>query len=365
MSEGRKSGRYSGWVSRLIRLGVTMGIVIFVVVVVGATIAVMQYRDFERSVVLAEGESLVLDIPDNTSWPGVVDRVDETGMIQSALYFDLWGRQSGLADSVRAGTFYLEGPLYLDELAQALRQGGRAEEVVVTLPEGLTIFDIADRLQESGLVERGEFLDDALDVQRFDNVPTRADSLEGYLYPDTYRFARIATAPMVVERLVEQWNRAGGSLFEEYAGDFAYLQQTYDFDRHDVVTMASIIERETSVDGERDVIARVFYNRLDRGMMLQTDPTCVYGEETYHLTPTPELCHDPLNQYSTYVIEGLPPGPIANPGRASLRAALQPSDDPEAQDYLFFVSRRDGSGEHYFSTNYDDHRRAIERYLRQ
>lgn len=334
-----------------------------VVVTVVVAVAVVQYVQFQDRPVLESGETATLVIPNGTSWPGVVERAEEAGVIESALMFDAWGRRSGLAEEVRAGTFHLQGPLELEDLAKMLRQGGRADEVVITFQEGLTIFDIADRVEEIGLAEREEFLRQVRRTEHYDWTSEQMESLEGYLFPDTYRFYQGSGAEEVVDRLVRRW-KDEASLFDEYADEMERLSEEYGFERHDVVIMASLIEKETGVDSERDLIARVFYNRLERGMQLQTDPTCVYGESTYQRTPTPELCRDPLNRYSTYVIDDLPPGPIANPGRASLEAALMPRQGEEFTDYLYFVSRRDGSGEHYFSTNYADHREAIDRFLR-
>lgn len=348
----------------MMRLTLVAVILIVVIGAVAAVVGMRHYEAFEASPVLEEGEAVMLEIPAGTSWPEIVQRVEAAEIVETGLLFDIWGRRSGLAEEVRAGSFYLQGPMELDELAAILRRGGRAEEVVVTFPEGLTIFEIAHRVEEAGLGEAEEFLRLAREPSAYDWIPDRAESLEGYLYPDTYHFRTSATPRHVVERLLTRWQAVSQELLDEYPEAFRELEESYEFDLHDLLTMASIVERESGVGSERSLISRVFYNRLDRGMQLQTDPTCVYGPDTYHLRPTRELCRDPLNRYSTYVIQGLPPGPIANPGRDALRAALVPSDTPEAMQYLYFVARRDGTGEHYFSTNYADHRRAIDRYLR-
>lgn len=360
-SSDKKGG---GCLRSLARLTVSLAIVAVIVGISAGLLAMRHYQAFEEARVLESGEATTLEIPSNTSWPGVVDLVEREGVVDSGLFFDVWGRRTGLAEEVRAGTLYLEGPLTLDEFGDLLRRGGLAEDLAVTLPEGLTIFEVAARLEEAGVSDYDQALDSLRRTDGYEWLPERAESLEGYLFPDTYRFADGVSIRVVVDRLLERWEEVAGRLFEEYEDEFRHLRREFGFDRHDVVIMASIIERETSVGGERDVISRVFYNRLQRGMLLQTDPTCVYGEDTFDLQPTPAHCRDPDNRYSTYVVEGLPPGPIANPGVASLEAALVPSDDPEAREYLYFVSRNDGSGEHYFSTNYAEHRRAIDRFLR-
>lgn len=362
MSSGNdaKSRGCLGW---FVRLGLALTAAGIVVAAAVALLLYMQFQQFQQQPVLEPGETRKLVIPEGTAWPGIVDRVEEARLVEVGWHFDVWGRQTELAEKVRAGTFFLEGPMTLDELAEVLRRGGLADEVVVTFREGLTIFGMADRVEEAGLADRRSFLEVVGEPERYEWTDDGMETLEGYLYPDTYRFFVDAQVEAIVDELVDHWMERAEPLFDVHRQEFEELQRQYGFDRHDVVIMASLIELETSVDAERSVISRVFYNRLDRGMRLQTDPTCVYGESTYNEVPTPELCNDPLNRYSTYVIEGLPPGPIANPSLPSLEAALLPSEDPEVEDYLFFVSRRDGTGEHYFSATYEEHRRAVQRYL--
>lgn len=360
MTDGEETTGRWGCLFRLLATGVTICVV--AVAAVGGY-GYMEYERMRVEDVVAPGETVTLDIPENTSWPGVVDRVGAAQLVDRPRLFDLWGRSTGLAEEVRAGTFYLEGPMDIRELADLLRRGGRAEEVVVRLGEGTTMFDKADRISEAGLVERDEFLEALYRPERHEAVPDDVESLEGYLYPDTYRLDKQMPADEIAARLVDRWDEIATPIFEAHGDSLEELGEEYDLDGHDVIILASLIERETGVERERDVIARVFYNRLDRGMLLQTDPTCVYGEEMYDRRPTPEACRDENNLYSTYVHHGLPPGPIATPTASSIAAALSPSEDPEAQNYLFFVSRADGSGRHYFSTNYRDHREAIERYL--
>lgn len=347
---------------RLLRL--FLALLVLAIVVSGSLGALLflHYQRFEQTLLLEEGQTQTMVIPPNTPWPGVVERVAAAGLVEKELYFDIWGRRSGLSGEVRAGSFELEGPLSLEEFASILRQGGLAGDVQITFPEGLTIFHMADRLEAAGLATRAEFLELVRQPEHFGFAP-ELETLEGYLYPDTYRFFQGSSAEQIVERLLGRWQQMSAPLFEEHREALQELEERYGLTDHDIVILASLIERETGSGDERDMIARVFYNRLDRGMMLQTDPTCVYGEATYLEIPSPARCRDPLNRYSTYVIKGLPPGPIANPSQAAIRAALLPSQSPEAMEYLYFVARRDGSGGHYFSRTYDEHRRAIRRFL--
>ncbi|RDV39306.1 endolytic transglycosylase MltG [Bradymonadaceae bacterium TMQ3] len=354
--EGGGWGRFWRWVAALVGAAL---------IVVGAAAAGV-YAHYQRVItrpVLEEGETRTLVIPEGTAWPGVVSRVADAGLVEPAHYFDVWGRRSGLAKEAKAGTFHLAGPLSLEELASVVRRGGLAEEVAVTIPEGWTIFHIADRIEAIGLGSRSEFLEKAHDPVFLEELGIEGESVEGYLFPDTYRFHQGASAEAVIRRLHARWEAVIGPLVEVHRPALEALKSDYGFELHDVVIMASLVERETGVKSERERVARVFYNRLDRGMRLQTDPTCVYGAETYREVPHPRYCHDKLNRYSTYVIDGLTPGPIANPGQASLLAALKPSEEPEDLAFLYFVARRDGQGGHHFSKTYQEHREAIRKYL--
>lgn len=350
--------RQSGWgLGRTLRWGFT-----FFLVAAGALF--IHYRAVTRAVVLEESRRISFVIPEGAGWNAIVDRLDEVGLVENRLYFEAWARMRGLPRQVRAGSFDLEGPLRWSTLAERLAEGGKARDLRVTFPEGFTIFHMADRVDKVGLAGREAFLEAARDDALLEKWDIRGDSFEGYLFPDTYRFRPDARVTVVIERMHRRWREIWGEVAEAHRQEYAAIQREYGFDRHDVVTLASIAEAETSVSAELPLVARVIYNRLDRPMRLQTDPTCVYGEETYLDVPSPGSCKDPTNTYSTYVIDGLPPGPIGNPGRHSLAAALNPSDAPEAADYLFYVAKRDGTGRHHFSETYREHRRAVRRFLK-
>lgn len=325
----------------------------------------LHYRACVSAPILQGEEVRTLVIPYNTAWPGVVQILERDRLVRRPLYFEYWARRRHLPAAVKAGTYKLVGPMGLEELDALLREGGRVDETTVTFPEGLTIFHLADLVERLELANRAEFLRAARDPDALAAAGLEgAESFEGYLFPDTYRFRKGVSAEEIVARLHARWRVMWDLLRENHATSFAALREAFGFEERDFITLASIVQRETSLNSESALIARVFLNRIERKMRLQTDPTCVYGEETYRKVPRPEDCKDPLNRYSTYVIDGLPPGPISNPGRVSLEAALNPSANPEAMKYLYFVARRDGSRGHYFSETFDEHRRAIRRFLR-
>ena len=217
----------------------------------------------------------------------------------------------------------------------------------VTVPEGLTVEQVATIFAGQGWVRRDRFLALARDPGFLSGLGIEVEHLEGYLFPETYTLIRQETDEASVLRLmVAQFEREWATIRPAEPGPMT---------RHQLVTLASIVEKETGVAEERPLIARVFLNRLQRNMRLQSDPTVIYGIPDF----TGNLTRAHLRQatpYNTYVIPALPPGPICNPGRAALEAVLRPAD----ANALYFVSKNDGT--HVFSTNLADHNRAVRTY---
>lgn len=219
-----------------------------------------------------------------------------------------------------------------------------------TVPEGSNIFDIAALLDQSDTVSSQDFLKAAADPQSIRDLDPLAPDLEGYLFPSTYRVTHRTTAQqlchMMVAEFRKQWVALGG--------------EKRNADTHRIVTLASLVEKETAVPQERPLVAAVFVNRLRLGMALQCDPSTIYAallENRYRgVIYRSDLAS--ANPYNTYTHAGLPPGPIANPGVSSLQAALHPAD----VDYLYFVAKPDGSGAHHFSSTLEEHVRAVSAY---
>ncbi|HYD48739.1 MAG TPA: endolytic transglycosylase MltG, partial [Terriglobales bacterium] len=212
----------------------------------------------------------------------------------------------------------------------------------VTIPEGLTVRQIAAELEEAGFGGSDEYLCAAQDTGLLKEVGAPATGLEGYLFPDTYAFP-LHTSPRDILRAMVRRFRDQVATLESH-------RQDSELGELEMLTLASIIEKETGLAPERAVIAGVFHNRLRVGMRLQSDPTAIYGWKEGPPTAA-DLKVD--NPYNTYIYAGLPPGPICNPGLAAMRAALSPAPTP----YFFFVARPDGS--HEFSTTLEEHNRAI------
>ncbi len=329
----------------LVRIGLGL------LVVAGAAAAYGWHRLGSLDAPLsAEGGTATVEIEPGMSFAGIVDRLHAEGLIRDPLVFELYGRYLGVGGRLKAGTYAVDTRQTPRALLRALEAGTLPPEARVTIPEGFNRWQIADLLAEQGLVDRADFL---TRVERGD--------LEGRLFPDTYRFRPEAGAEAVLDVLTARFEAVHAEVLAA-APPAARPQDAAAVRRH--IVLASLIEKEGRTPRDRRLIARVFHNRLARGMKLQTDPTCVYDARWYREVPHPRYCKNPENRYSTYVIDGLPPGPIANPGRDALAAALEPATGDRAEKLLYFVARRDGTGEHHFSETYAEHQRAVQRYLR-
>ena len=301
------------------------------------------YRNFD--------ESVVVNIEHGTSSFEIADALEEKGVIQSR-WLLLGVRALRPQTVLMAGEYRFSRPLTIWQVFDKIAEG-RVEYYRLTIPEGLTRFEIADVLARQGLAGRGEFLAVADRAEWISALAPHARNLEGFLFPDTYYFTRGITAVEFAEMMVDQFRR----VFRE-----AVPERPDGWSSRDIVTLASLIEKETGARSERGVVSSVFHNRLRENIRLQCDPTVTYGlllENRFRGTIYRSDLRDP-HPYNTYIHHGLPPGPIANPGRASLEAAVRPDET----DYLFFVADPAGRGRHVFSKNVKAHQRAVAEYRR-
>ena len=313
---------------------------------------------------------LVLDIAPGTSVKKLAGELERTGVISDARLWTLYMRVRGLDRHLRTGKVRFPLPLTPEEVARyATTRLGRIR-IRVLIPEGFNRFEIAERLEEFGVCDADDFLAATEDDTLLASYGVEATNAEGYLFPDTYDFVDRTKARRVVERMLANWTRHYDELREENAAKLVKLRG---WTTHDIVTMASIVEKEAAVPGERPRIAGVFLNRLRSKKFLprkrlQADPTVAYGcvvepdaAEScsgYDGTITRKMLKDRDNRYNTYRHSGLPPGPISNPGAAALLSVI----DPERHDYFYFVAR--GGGRHQFSRTLGQHNRAIRAHLR-
>ena len=275
--------------------------------------------------------------------------LERAGLIRDTRAFGWLARWRGQAESLRAGEYRLSAAQPAGDILDQLVEG-QAVTYQVVVPEGFTMAQIGARLAAQGLVAEAEFAAAVRDEEFIASLGLGSASLEGYLFPETYQLPRGLSAPAVVRLLVDHFREAWEPLEP--------LAKLRELDQHEAVTLASIVEKETGAPQERALIASVFANRLARGMRLESDPTVIYGIEDFDGNLRRRDLDDSANPYNTYRHAGLPPGPIANPGREALRAVLEPAES----DYLYFVSRNDGT--HVFSRTYREHVNAVNRYQR-
>lgn len=269
------------------------------------------------------------------------------GIIEKPYRFRMFACLYGYDKRIKAGEYQFNLAMTPAEVLEKLVTG----KVVLhrlTVPEGYSCDQIATLVEVGGFATRDEFLTLARDAGLVRQLGAPGDSLEGYLYPDTYFFPRGVTVREIITTMVQRFQVIMTADWRERA---AKLQLSI----HEVTTLASIIEKETGVPEERTLIASVFYNRLNRGMRLESDPTVIYGITDFDGNITRAHLKE-KTPYNTYQIEGLPPGPIANPGREALYAALFPQET----EYLFFVSKNNGT--HHFSKTFKEHLLAVNKY---
>jgi UPF0755 protein len=339
----RRTG--SRWPRRLLGLLVTLAVL--------AGAAALAWRhETTRTRLVAGAPPVKLVVPPGASADAIGRKLQAVGLVRHPLVFRLLVRERGLGGQLKAGEYSLEGPLSLEEILQQIARG----EVVrneVTFPEGRTLEESALLAGAAG-VDVDDFRAAARDTSLIDDLDPEAKDLEGYLFPDTYEIP-LASDPArgLVERMVQQFRQV-------MEPERARIEEQ-GFTVRQVVILASLVELETAAPEERPRIAAVFHNRLERRMLLQTDPTIIYamkleGRWNGNIRRSDLEMDSP---YNTYRHAGLPPGPIGSPGRESLLAVLDPADTRE----LYFVSRNDGT--HQFSETLREHNRAVDRFQRR
>ncbi|MCP9446797.1 MAG: endolytic transglycosylase MltG [Nitrospira sp.] len=329
---------------------------IFLVLVAVAGLGAMalyQMIRWAESPLLSDSDhpsSKVVVIPAGWTLQQVAALLEREQVIKSRFAF-VWLARSQDADrKIQPGEYELHAAMPPADILSKLLTG-RVVLHSVTIPEGYTIAQIADILSERNITDRAEFIRLARDKSFIQTLKISAESLEGYLFPDTYRFARRTAAAEVIKTMVDQLDRV---FSVEWQGRAKELGLT----RHQVLTLASVIEKETGSADERPRISSVFHNRLKKNIPLQSDPTVIYGLPHFDGNLRKKDLSHP-SPYNTYRWGGLPPGPIASPGADSIRAALYPASTP----HLYFVSKNDGT--HYFSTTLVQHNKAVEQYQKR
>ncbi len=284
------------------------------------------------------------------SFSEIVGQLQTAGLIWHPERFRWLAYLRGDERRIRAGEYVLRASMSPRAILDTMVQGRSLLHKVV-IPEGASVSMIGQIIEEAGLVSQEGFVSMASDARLMNSLGFDCDSLEGYLFPETYHFPKGVDAEEITRKMVAHFRSVFTAAWAERASELG-------FSMHQVVTLASIVEKETARPEERPLIAAVFLNRLKRGMRLESDPTVIYGIKDFDGNLTRKDLKSP-NPYNTYQIRGLPPGPIASPGRESVKAVLYPSK----ASFLYFVSKNDGS--HHFSRSLSEHNAMVNRYQRR
>lgn len=292
----------------------------------------------------------VLEISDGSSFSEVASLLYQRKLLKSDWAFIWMGRLLGADRNIIPGEYEFQGGMTPADLLDKITKGD-VLQYAVTIPEGYSIEQIAGLLQEKGLADQDAFIQLTRDQQFLTQLKLQVFDLEGYLFPDTYYFTRNMKPEAIIQTMVGRFEQSWTSQLQERASELG-------MSLHQIVTLASVIEKETGLSQERGLISGVFHNRLRKKIPLQSDPTVIYALDRFdgNLRKKDLAVESP---YNTYRVRGLPPGPIANPGEASIRAALYPIPT----NFLYFVSRNDGS--HKFSATLAEHNLAVKKYQLQ
>lgn len=293
-------------------------------------------------------DDIVVEVPPGSSFYSTAKKLEDKGVIDSVRKFYIYAKLKGTLSDIKAGEYLFKATTTPREAMDQLVRGS-VISYRVTIPEGYNIYQISEILASKGLSERKEFIRKSFDQDLMKKLNIKGLSLEGYLYPETYFFTKGISAEEMITEMVERFKIV-------ITDDVRKRAQELGFTLEEIVNLASIIEKETGDPDERPLISAVFHNRLRRGMRLQTDPTVIYGIAEGFDGNLTKRDLETKTPYNTYRINGLPAGPIANPGIESIKAALYPED----VDYLYFVSMNNGS--HVFSKTLKEHNGNVWKY---
>lgn len=315
-------------------------------IVLAISLAILAWAAWQIYVPVTPTANTALLLHAGYSTRRIAAELKRHGVIRSELAFEAW-HALHRKRSLKAGEYFFDHAATLGQVHDRIARGDVSFHLL-TIPEGYTIFDIARAMQDSGLTSAEDFLRAARNrTDLIADIDPEAKSLEGYLFPSTYQFTRTQSLDDMVAAMVHQFRQVA-------------QQIGLDSSVHRVVTMASIVEKETAVPDERPMVASVYYNRLAQRMALDADPGVIYAQ-LLSGTYTGSLHHADLavnSPYNTYRFPGLPPGPIGNPGQSSLQAALHPAQT----QFLYFVA--DGNGHHRFARSLEEHNRNVVAYRR-
>lgn len=287
-------------------------------------------------------------IESGDSFATVTRKLREQRVITNGFFFTLWARWRGMERKIHQGLYRFDANVAPWEVLERL-VNGKGIFHSVTIPEGLNVKEIAELLGKMQIADKNKFLTAATDDKLLASLGLDDRGLEGYLFPSTYHFTPETPERDIIVAMAEQFRRSSQPLLAKKSPRTSHLSF------HDLLTLASIVEKETGAEAERPLVAAVFHNRLKRQMPLQSDPTVIYGLKNFNGNLTKKDLRDD-SPYNTYRREALPPGPICNPSLSSIKAVLEPAD----VRFLYFVSKNDGT--HVFSETLEEHNLAVRTY---
>lgn len=365
-SENNRKGENSSRFSRRVRLARAIALMALLFAVAG----LLWWWSYPDKPGPPRAETVIVDIPKGTGVAGIAHVLTGAGVVEDDIRFVLLVKVLGASRRLKAGE-YAFAPGMTPRAVLDLLTSGKVVQHAITLPEGLTVAQVAEVISDGGWGSREDFLRLAADPGILARSGVEQITAEGYLFPDTYFFAKGTSLQTIITAMLRRMDlvlaeegvgreiiRIALPVSSPAPGEPAVAPSSLLFSRHEVLTLASIIEKETALPDERPLVARVFLNRLRVGMKLQADPTVVYGLAKFGSPLTKGDLKTP-NPYNTYVNRGLPIGPICNPSRTAIAAVVRPS--PE--DYYYFVANGDGT--HYFAKTLADHNRAVSRYRKK
>ena len=306
------------------------------------------YQYLRSPVDPARGSGMIT-VPQGATFFSTLKKLREQKWITRPEIFRKWVAYEKRLNSLKAGEYKIHGGMTPMQIMDVL-SSGVTQAKKLTVPEGYNLYQIAELLESKGIVRKAEFLRFAKDPSQVEKMGLKGDTFEGYLFPDTYRFEKSSRPFNVVSSMVRRFKEVWSKVDTENAHG--------GLNEHEILILASIIEKETGASWERPLISSVFHNRLKRRMLLATDPTVIYGliRDGVYKGNLRKKHLRTKHPYNTYKVRGLPPGPIANPGKEAIRAAIAPKES----DYLYFGSRNDGT--HVFTKNYKAHKAAVQKF---
>ncbi|MEN0058420.1 MAG: endolytic transglycosylase MltG [Bdellovibrio sp.] len=320
------------------------------VAAVGGTAAYLAF-EFVNSRPSETAQDVVYEVAPGSNFNVIAEELQSKGLITNGRLFSIYARIKGDRGKLKVGEYLLRTNMVPAEILEVITSG-KSIARSFTVSEGLSIYEVAELYEKQGFGTAQDFKSWARNPQFIKSLlGEEPRSLEGYLFPETYMLTKYTDTKALLSNMVKRFLYVYNEVIAE--GSLP------GWSRHQIVTLASIIEKETGAPEERPLISSVFHNRLARKMRLQTDPTIIYGKAELTGKLEINITRKDLSTptaYNTYVIYGLPPGPIANPGREALRAVLKPAQS----NYLFFVSQNDGT--HVFSEDYKGHHKAVQRF---